>query len=130
MERKVFVQNRNGKPLMPTTPRQARHLLTQGKASIKLRDPFFTIQLRYGSSGYKQNVDLGMDAGYQKVGFSAVSEKEELLCGEIFSRWSSNCRRSGRWRDKLNLGGGPTVWPDDAVARRGECRDAGLDPGW
>jgi hypothetical protein len=83
MMRKMFVQNRHGKPLMPTTPRKARILLETGRARIVKHDPFFTIQLVYGSSGYCQPVRLGVDAGYGKVGYSAVTDKEELLCGEL-----------------------------------------------
>jgi hypothetical protein len=79
---KVYVINKHGHPLMPTTPRKARLLLKSGKAKIAGRDPF-TIQLTYGSSGYTQPVDLGIDAGYQHIGFSAVNEKEEVLGGEL-----------------------------------------------
>jgi len=66
---------------MPTNPRKARLLLKDGKAKIAKRAPF-TIQLNYGSSGYKQSITLGVDAGYQNIGFSAVTDKEELLSGE------------------------------------------------
>ena len=66
---------------MPTTPRKARLLLKSGQAEIASRSPF-TIRLRYGSSGYKQDVTLGIDAGYQTVGYSAVTDKEELIGGE------------------------------------------------
>ncbi len=79
---KVYVINKNGKPLMPTTPRKARVLLKTGKAIIYRRDPF-TIQLVYGSTGYTQPADLGIDAGYKNVGFSAVNSKEELIGGEV-----------------------------------------------
>ena len=79
---KVFVKNRHGQPLMPTSPRKARLLLKDGKAKIAGREPF-TIQLLYGASGYKQDVTLGIDAGYQTIGYSAVSEKEELIGGEV-----------------------------------------------
>jgi hypothetical protein len=41
---KVFVLNKHGEPLMPTTPRKARLLLEEGKARIAGREPF-TIQL-------------------------------------------------------------------------------------
>ncbi len=79
---KVFVVTRQGRPLMPTTPRKARLLLKKGKARIHSREPF-TIELLYGSSGYVQPATLGIDAGYANVGFSAVNEKEELLGGEL-----------------------------------------------
>ena len=60
---------------MPTTPRKARLLLKSGQARIFKRTPF-TIQLIYGSSGYVQYVKAGIDAGYQNIGFSAVTEKK------------------------------------------------------
>ena len=67
---------------MPTTPRKARILLKEGKAKIFARNPF-TIQLLYGCRGYTQPVTLGIDAGYKTVGYSAVTEKEELIGGEF-----------------------------------------------
>lgn len=79
---KVLVINKHRQPLMPTTPRKARILLQSGKAKIVGRDPF-TIKLIYGSSGYKQPISLGIDAGYKYVGFSAITEKEELIGGEV-----------------------------------------------
>jgi len=57
----VYVLNKYGKPLMPCKPRNARILLKEKKAKVVNRTPF-TIQLLYGSSGYKQQVNLGVDA--------------------------------------------------------------------
>jgi hypothetical protein len=79
---RVLVVNKHGQPLMPTTPKKARLLLASGKAKIVGRDPL-TIQLIYGSSGYKQEVTLGVDAGYENIGFSAITEKSELIGGEL-----------------------------------------------
>ncbi|BAZ10973.1 hypothetical protein NIES4071_27970 [Calothrix sp. NIES-4071] len=79
---KVLVINFHGQPLMPTSPRRARLLLESGKAKIVGRDPF-TIQLIYGSSGYKQEVTLGIDAGYKHVGFSTITDSYELIGGEL-----------------------------------------------
>ncbi|WP_333229841.1 RNA-guided endonuclease IscB [Microcoleus sp. BR0-C5] len=79
---KVYVINRKGRPLMPTTPRKARLLLKSGKAKIVRRTPF-SIQLIYGSSGYTQPVNLGIDAGYENIGFSPVNENRELIGGEL-----------------------------------------------
>ncbi|MBA3533914.1 MAG: RRXRR domain-containing protein [Ardenticatenales bacterium] len=78
----VCVVNQQGRPLMPTTPRKARRLLQAGKARIVSRTPF-TIQLLYGTRGYTQPITLGVDAGYATVGFAAVTEKEELVGGEL-----------------------------------------------
>jgi len=79
---KVLVINQHGIPLMPTTPRKARILLQSGGAEIVGRDPF-TIQLNYGTSGYTQPITLGIDAGYAHIGYSAITEKEELIGGEL-----------------------------------------------
>lgn len=79
---KVFVQNKHGQPLMPTSPRKARLLLKGSQAKIVGRDPF-AIQLLHGASGYKQPVTLGIDAGYQTIGYSAITEEAELIGGEV-----------------------------------------------
>jgi hypothetical protein len=79
---KVFVLNKHGQPLMPTTPRKARLLLKQGKAKVAGREPF-TIQLVYGSSGYKQPVTLGIDGGYATAGYSVLTERDELIGGQV-----------------------------------------------
>ena len=78
----VYVVNKNGKPLMPTSPAKARRLLKAGKAKVVKRSPF-TIQLIYGSSGYKQDIKLGVDTGYKHVGLSAVSDAKELFRSEV-----------------------------------------------
>ena len=74
---KVFVKNKHGNPLMPCSPRKARILLKNGKARVLTRSPF-TIQLKFGSSGYKQDITLGIDTGHNDVGISLVSESKEL----------------------------------------------------
>lgn len=78
----VFVLNRDGKPLMPTTPRKARLLLRDGKATIAGRKPF-TIQLSYPTPDKVQDITLGIDSGYETIGFSAVTDKAELIGGEV-----------------------------------------------
>lgn len=82
---KVYVLNRHGRPLMPCTPAKARHLLDAGKAKVKKRTPF-TIQLVYGSSGYTQEVILGVDAGSKTIGVSASTKKEELFAANVIPR--------------------------------------------
>jgi len=78
----VYVLNQHGKPLMPCHPVKARMLLKQGKANVVKRTPF-TVQLRYGSSGYQQPVTLGVDSGYVNVGLSAVTAKEEVYTADV-----------------------------------------------
>jgi 5-methylcytosine-specific restriction endonuclease McrA len=70
---------------MPASPAKARHLLDNRQAVVVRRTPF-TIQLLYGSSGYKQDIALGIDAGYTTIGFSAVTDNEELIAGELILR--------------------------------------------
>lgn len=78
----VYVISKNGNALMPCNPRKARILLKQGKAKIVSYAPF-TIQLIYGSFGYKQLITLGIDSGYTHIGFSALTETKEVLGGEL-----------------------------------------------
>ena len=79
---KVFVINQSGKPIMPTTPRKARKLLESSKAIVKNLTPF-TIQLTYRTEGAIQPIILGEDSGYNHIGLSAVSEKEELYSLDV-----------------------------------------------
>ena len=85
MPNKVYVINKHGRPLMPCSPAKARHLLDAGKAKVKKRTPF-TIQLVYGSSGYTQEVILGVDAGSKTIGVSASTKKEELFAANVIPR--------------------------------------------
>lgn len=82
---KVFVIDCHGHPLMPCNPRKARLLLKEGGAKVKRRTPF-TIQLIHGSSGYKQTVIVGVDAGSKTIGLSASTRTEELFKAELTPR--------------------------------------------
>ena len=81
-QQKVCVINQHGRALMPTTPRKARILIKEGRAKI-LGYNHFTIQLLYGTRGYTQPVTLGIDAGYEHIGFCAVTNSDELIGGEL-----------------------------------------------
>src|ERR1700674_4257548 len=70
---------------MPCSPRKARLLLKAGKAQGVKIVPF-TLQLLYGSSGYKQEVSLGIDAGTQHIGVSATTEHAVLFEAEVKPR--------------------------------------------
>jgi hypothetical protein len=74
----VFVLNQHGEALMPCKPRKAKVLLRTGKAHVIKRNPF-TIQLDVGSTGYKQDLTLGVDTGHAQVGFSIVSATKEIF---------------------------------------------------
>ena len=79
----VYVVSKSGKPLMPTKRLgKVRRLLKSGQAKIFRYEPF-TIQLLYETTEYTQEVTLGVDAGYQTVGFSATTANKELIAGEL-----------------------------------------------
>ena len=87
MSQKVYVQDKNGKPLDPTNPSRARKLLNRGMAKVVQREPF-TIKIidRKKENSYTKDVTLGIDAGYSTVGFSAINNNEELISGELLLR--------------------------------------------
>ena len=78
----VYVLNKAGKPLMPCSSVKARILLKCKEAKVIRREPF-TIQLLYGSSGYKQPVTLGVDAGAKHIGLSASTKRKELYSADV-----------------------------------------------
>ena len=81
----VYVLNCHGEPLMPCHPRKARLLLKEGKAKVVKMVPF-TLHLLYGSSGYTQEVSLGVDAGTHHIGVSATTGKQVLFEAEAQPR--------------------------------------------
>ena len=78
----VYVISKTGLPLMPCGPAKARRLLKQGKAKIIRHNPF-TIRLNFECENQVQGIILGIDSGAKKIGFSAVTNKKELISGEL-----------------------------------------------
>jgi len=78
----VFVLNINGLPLMPCSKTKARHLLQGGKAYVVKKFPFI-IKLNFECDNNIQEVNLGIDSGAKFIGFSATSEKQELISGTL-----------------------------------------------
>jgi hypothetical protein len=79
----VYVQDQDGKPLMPTRRYGAvRRWLKSGRAKVVRREPF-TIQLLDRHGGYTQPLEAGVDLGSAHVGVSVVSEQEEVFAGEF-----------------------------------------------
>jgi hypothetical protein len=79
----VYVISKDGLPLMPTKRHgKVRCLLKDRLAKVVTVKPF-TIQLLYETTEFKQPIIFGIDSGYQRIGFSALTEKEELLSGEV-----------------------------------------------
>lgn len=71
---RVYVVNKDGKPLMPTSPAKARKLLKNKEAKILYMDPF-SIKLLHGSSGYMQDVDFEIDP--KRIRKQMKKEREE-----------------------------------------------------
>ena len=74
----VAVVGNTGIPLMPTSSYRARKLLKSGRARIYKYRPF-TIQVMDHKTGNTQPVELKMDTGYQHIGVSICSEKQEYV---------------------------------------------------
>lgn len=70
----IYVLNKDGKPLMPTTRGgHVRHLLKEQKARVVRTKPF-TIQLLYETKDVVQPLYLGIDPGRTNIGVAVVKE--------------------------------------------------------
>lgn len=81
----VYVLSSTAVPLMPCSPGKAKKLLDQGRAKVVRRTPF-TIQLLYGSSGYKQSITLSIDSGSKVLGVAATGNGKTLYASEVKTR--------------------------------------------
>lgn len=80
----IYLLDVNEKPLMPCHDSAfIRHKLKNKEARVVRSHPF-TVQLLYEvRNKYKQDITLGVDAGYKHIGFSASTESAELFSAEI-----------------------------------------------
>lgn len=82
----VYVQDHQGKPLMPTQRLgKVRRWLKSGRASVVRREPF-TIRLVDVDGGYLQPLRAGIDQGTAHMGVSVLSEQHEVLSMEVALR--------------------------------------------
>jgi hypothetical protein len=70
---------------MPTTQRKGKKLLQERRAKVVKRCPF-TIQLTYATGENTQPIKLGVDPGYTEIGFSAKTDKLEVISGTLTLR--------------------------------------------
>jgi 5-methylcytosine-specific restriction endonuclease McrA len=70
---RVFVLDKNKKPLMPCKPSRARILLTKGKAAVYQQVPF-TIILVIREEGNCQDLSLKIDPGSKTTGVALVAD--------------------------------------------------------
>ena len=80
----VYILNRKGKPLMPTTRcGHVRKLLDVKKAVVVKKNPF-TIRLKYDTPDGVQDVFAGIDSGRENIGSGASDEDGNCLyLGEL-----------------------------------------------
>lgn len=78
----VYVVDSEGTNLMPCSFAKAKRLVKKGAAKLIKCYPFKVIQLNFKAKGV-QEIALGIDSGYQNIGFSAVSSKKELISGTL-----------------------------------------------
>ncbi len=80
----VYILNKKGKPLMPTTRcGHVRKLLDSKKAVVVNSNPF-TIRLKYDTPNGVQDVFAGIDSGRENIGSGASNEDGDCLyLGEL-----------------------------------------------
>lgn len=75
----VYVLNKDGKPLMPTTRNcYVRIMLKTGKAKVVKQKPF-TIQLLYECGNYTQPLCGGTDPGRTNIGEAVIDDDGQVL---------------------------------------------------
>ena len=118
----VFVLDAEGQPLMPCSPRKARVLLKEGKAVAVKARPFFTIRLTKHAGGTKQPITLGIDTGYEFIGFALVG-----MCCYLLGQIKLDNKTSQRLKDRAMYRRGrrnkhhwyrPARWQNRANARQ------------
>ena len=70
----MYVLDKNGKPLMPTTRySHIRKLIKQNLAVVVNNNPF-TIRLKYDTTSFVQDLTLGFDTGRENIGIAVTDE--------------------------------------------------------
>ncbi len=79
----VYVLNKYEQPLMPTNRYAKIRILLKNNLAKVVQSKPFTIKLLYDTSNFTQPLTLGVDSGYLNIGFSILSKKQEVFCGEV-----------------------------------------------
>jgi len=79
MQAFVPVISASGKPLMPTTNRNADRLIAKGRALRRFDRGLFYIKLLDRQDGYTQPLALGIDPGSKKEAYTLQSEQHTFL---------------------------------------------------
>jgi hypothetical protein len=91
----VYVLNKDGKPLMPTTRcGHIRHLLKEKKARVVRTNPF-TIKLVYETDDVVQPLYLGIDPGRTNIGVAVVKvDGTAVFTAHLETRNTAICFRT------------------------------------
>lgn len=83
----VYILNKDGSPLMPTTRcGHIRLLLKSGKVRVVDTNPF-TVQLLYDSPNVVQSLTVGIDPGRTNIGVAVVTDNgTNVFKGELVTR--------------------------------------------
>jgi hypothetical protein len=78
----VYVLNKEGKPLMPTTRYARVRILLKEKKAVPVNNNPFTIRLKYETPDIVQSLTCGIDVGRENIGIGVSNEKGEcaFLC--------------------------------------------------
>ncbi|WP_327413735.1 RNA-guided endonuclease IscB [Streptomyces sp. NBC_01233] len=95
----MFVLDKHGTPLQPTTPARARELLKKGRAAVARHTPFvIRLKDRTVSESQVDGVELGIDPGSKCTGIAVFTAKD----GERRGLYAVELtHRGGGIRDKL-----------------------------
>lgn len=135
----VYIVDRRGKPLMPTTRfGHVRKLLKEGKAVAISNNPF-TIRLKYDSTHYIQSVHEGIDTGRENIGDAASLEdgrnvyladvktnnksiKKQMQDRAGFRRERRHHHRQSKQRRANHDGNSIQNGEDDTVRTKHQCK--------
>ena len=95
---RVFVLDKNKKPLAPCHPARARELLAKKKAAVFRRYPF-TIILKERDGGDAQPIELKFDPGSKTTGIAVVAQFQR---GRMVI-WAAELEHRGSWIHKRLL---------------------------
>jgi len=135
----VYIVDKHGKPLMPTTRfGHVRKLLKEGKAVAISNNPF-TIRLKYDSTHYTQPVHEGIDTGRENIGDAASLEdgrnvylanvktnnksiKKQMQDRSCYRRERRRHHRQNKQRRANHDGNSIQNGEDDAVRTKHQCK--------